>query len=66
MLDLGEALLGLGLTGREVALRLVAALGQVGLEVRGGLGGLGAGLLEEGIRLLALLRRVLLGLGAQR
>ncbi len=65
MLDLREALLGLLLTGGEVALGLLAALGQVGLEVGGGLRGLGPGLLEEGVRLLALGLRVLLRLGAQ-
>ncbi len=65
MLDLGEALLGLGLTGRQVALGLLAALGEVRLEVRGGLRGLGTGLLEEGVRLLALGLRVLLRLGTQ-
>lgn len=64
VLDLGETLLGLGLTGREVALRLLAPLGEVRLEVGGGLRGLGAGL-EEGVR-LALLLGVLLGVGAER
>ncbi len=65
MLDLGQPLLGLGLTGGQVALGLLAALRQVGLELQRGLGGLGAGLLEEGVRLLALVLRVLVGLGAQ-
>jgi hypothetical protein len=65
VLDLREALLGLGLTRGQVALGLLAALGEVRLEVGGGLGGLGTGLLEEGVRLLALGLRVLLRLPPQ-
>ncbi len=65
MLDLREALLGLGLTRGQVPLGLLAALGEVRLEVGGGLCGLGAGLLEEGVRLLPLGLRVLLRLGTQ-
>jgi hypothetical protein len=65
VLDLREALLGLLLTRRQVALGLLAPLGEVRLEVGGGLRGLGAGLLEEGVGLLALLLRVLLGLATQ-
>jgi len=57
VLDLRETLLRLLLTGRQVALGLLAALGEVRLEVGGGLRGLGAGLLEEGVGLLALLLR---------
>ncbi|EGJ74662.1 putative cellulose-binding protein [Streptomyces sp. Tu6071] len=65
VLDLRETLLGLRLTRGEVALGLLAALGEIRLEVGGGLRGLGAGLLEEGVRLLALRLGVLLRLGPQ-
>jgi hypothetical protein len=65
VLDLREALLGLLLTRGQVALGLLAALGEVRLEVGGGLRGLGAGLLEEGVGLLTLGLRVLLRLGTQ-
>ena len=60
-LELGEPLPGVLHLGGEVLLRRGPAPGQGGLEVGGGLGGLGALLLEDRLRLLEPGGRVALG-----
>ena len=60
-LELGQPLTGVLHLGGEVLLRRGPAPGEGGLEVGGGLGGLGALLLEDRLRFLEPGGRVALG-----